>query len=118
MDSTLIKTKNIVIRNAVCVDPEGKIIDTHPEFDRLLGYSHQDLIGQSLSDIFPQENFLQDIFYMQKFLRPEENIDKYNFEKEVLFKNGAVKKCYLELEIIFDKYNSARFIKVNILGFV
>ena len=67
-------------------DGQGSIIAINPAFQRLLGYSAEELVGRPFADITETDDAVRDLALYEKMIRGE--IDSYTLEKRYLRKSG------------------------------
>ena len=86
---------------------DARILDTNPSFQRMVGYSAEELREMSTIDITHQEDFpIQSQFYRQIH---EGKIDRYRLEKRYLHKENHIVWGSLTMAVIRDESGSVEY---------
>ena len=86
---------------------DARILDTNPSFQRMVGYSAEELREMSTIDITHQEDFpIQAQFYRQIH---EGKIDRYRLEKRYLHKEKHIVWGSLTMAVIRDESGSVEY---------
>ncbi|SRR5579883_173956 len=115
----------------VIVDIGGRIVDTNPLLEQILGYSQEELYGKNLMDYLNDQEKKLDFgqklvseIFSQKTNSAESNatsqyqksVTKYTLKTEKVFlhKNGQVVWTYLNISLMKNKNGEAEFFLVMI----
>ena len=86
---------------------DARILDTNPSFQRMVGYSAEELREMSTTDITHQEDFpIQSQFYRQIH---EGKIDRYRLEKRYLHKGNHIVWGSLTMAVIRDDSGAVEY---------
>ena len=82
------------------VDPEGRIIEVNPAVSEILGYSKEEIVHKTISDITHPDDIENSLTQFHRLLAGE--IDNYRMDKRYIHKDGHVVWCVLDVALVRD----------------
>ena len=77
------------------VDLEGRILRSNRRLQEMLGYSKEELLSLTLSDLIPEQDFQETMTQIRKMFK--ENVSYYEEEKRFIKKNGEILICKVSI---------------------
>ncbi|MBG9375278.1 PAS domain S-box protein [Panacibacter sp. DH6] len=97
------KTFDHATNGMALLAPDGKWLKVNKSFCEMLGYSVNEMLQMSMSDITHPDDLETDLRYLREL--SENNKDHYQFEKRYVHKNGHIVWAIMSRSVVKDQYN-------------